>query len=91
MRHHGGSGRPVYRSKRGTPTNPRQAKLRHRASLHDVIPVRGDHGPHDGRMAELTMATGTKTEIRWLASLDEALELSRQRDKPVLLDFFSPT
>lgn len=37
------------------------------------------------------MSTGVPTEIRWLASLDEALELARQHDKPVLLDFFSPT
>jgi len=37
------------------------------------------------------MSTGALTEIRWLASLDEALELARQQDKPVLLDFFSPT
>jgi uncharacterized protein YyaL (SSP411 family) len=37
------------------------------------------------------MSTGTPTPIRWLASLDEALGLARQQDKPVLLDFFSPT
>ena len=37
------------------------------------------------------MNTGTPTEIRWLASLDEALDLAKQQDKPVLLDFFSPT
>jgi hypothetical protein len=37
------------------------------------------------------MSTGTPTELRWLTSLDEALALAKQRDKPVLLDFFSPT
>lgn len=37
------------------------------------------------------MSTGTPAEIRWLASLDEALDLARRQDKPVLLDFFSPT
>ena len=37
------------------------------------------------------MSIGTEVEIRWLSSLDEALELAGQRDKPVLLDFFSPT
>jgi hypothetical protein len=37
------------------------------------------------------MSTGTQSAIRWLASLDEALELAKQHDKPVLLDFFSPT
>ena len=37
------------------------------------------------------MNTGAPTEIHWLASLDEALALAKQQDKPVLLDFFSPT
>ena len=37
------------------------------------------------------MSTGTLPEIRWLASLDGALALAKQHDKPVLLDFFSPT
>ena len=38
------------------------------------------------------MSAGTSpTEIRWLTSLDEALDQAKQRDKPVLLDFFSPT
>ena len=37
------------------------------------------------------MSTGTQSAIRWLTSLDEALEQARLRDKPVLLDFFSPT
>jgi hypothetical protein len=42
-------------------------------------------------MEALTMSTDAPTEIRWLASLDEALALAKQQDKPVLLDFFSPT
>ena len=42
-------------------------------------------------MEDATMSTGMPTEIRWLASLDEALALAQQHDKPVLLDFFSPT
>jgi hypothetical protein len=42
-------------------------------------------------MEDATMSTGTPTDIRWLASLDEVLDLARQQDKPVLLDFFSPT
>jgi uncharacterized protein YyaL (SSP411 family) len=42
-------------------------------------------------MEVATMSTAASTEIRWLASLDEALALARQHDKPVLLDFFSPT
>jgi hypothetical protein len=37
------------------------------------------------------MSTDAPTEIRWLASIDEALALAKQHDKPVLLDFFSPT
>ncbi len=37
------------------------------------------------------MSTGTIAEIRWLASLDEALDLARQQDRPVLLDFFLAT
>ena len=37
------------------------------------------------------MTLATQTEIRWLSSLDEALELAAKQDKPVLLDFFSPT
>ena len=42
-------------------------------------------------MEDATMSTGTPAAIRWLASLDEALDLARQRETPVLLDFFSPT
>jgi hypothetical protein len=38
-----------------------------------------------------TMGTGKQTAIRWLTSLDEALEQTKLDDKPVLLDFFSPT
>jgi hypothetical protein len=37
------------------------------------------------------MTTAAPTEIRWLTSLDEALEQAKPHDKPVLLDFFSPT
>jgi hypothetical protein len=37
------------------------------------------------------MSTETPATIRWLDSLDEALDLARQQDRPVLLDFFSPT
>ncbi len=36
------------------------------------------------------MVTAT-TDIRWLSSLDEALRQANREDKPVLLDFFSPT
>jgi hypothetical protein len=36
------------------------------------------------------MAT-TDATIPWLSSLDDALARSRQADRPVLLDFFSPT
>jgi hypothetical protein len=42
-------------------------------------------------MEVLTMSTGSPTEIRWLASLEEALALAKQQGRPVLLDFFSPT
>jgi hypothetical protein len=42
-------------------------------------------------MKGTTMTAGMPGEIRWLASLDEALDQARQQDKPVLLDFFSPT
>jgi hypothetical protein len=45
----------------------------------------------DGSRKEPTMNVATQSEIRWLSSLDEALEQAAQRDKPVLLDFFSPT
>jgi hypothetical protein len=38
-----------------------------------------------------TMSTAAPTEIRWLTSLDEALKQARLHNKPVLLDFFSPT
>ena len=37
------------------------------------------------------MSTNAPTEIRWLTSTDEAFALAKQRDKPILLDFFSPT
>jgi hypothetical protein len=37
------------------------------------------------------MTTAAPTEIRWLTSLDEALGQAKLHDKPVLLDFFSPT
>ena len=37
------------------------------------------------------MSTPGPTRIRWLASLDEALARAKQQDRPVLLDFFSPT
>jgi len=33
----------------------------------------------------------TATAIRWLDSLDDALDRARGEQKPVLLDFFSPT
>jgi hypothetical protein len=42
-------------------------------------------------MEVLTMSTGVSTEIQWLASMEEALALAKQQDRPVLLDFFSPT
>ena len=37
------------------------------------------------------MSAETQPAIRWLATLDEALDLTGQQDKPVLLDFFSST
>jgi hypothetical protein len=37
------------------------------------------------------MSDNASTEIRWLASLDEALTRAKQQHKLVLLDFFSPT
>jgi hypothetical protein len=37
------------------------------------------------------MSTQTQPAIRWLSSLDEALTLASQQNRPVLLDFFSPT
>ena len=37
------------------------------------------------------MATSTESQIRWRASLDEALQEAGRSDKPVLLDFFSAT
>ena len=37
------------------------------------------------------MRTATPPEIHWLASLGEALEQAKQHDKPVLIDFFTPT
>jgi uncharacterized protein YyaL (SSP411 family) len=37
------------------------------------------------------MTVKDQSEIQWLTSLDEALAQAKQQDKPVLLDFFSPT
>lgn len=30
------------------------------------------------------------TQIKWHTEMNEALELGRETDKPVLLDFFNP-
>ena len=38
-----------------------------------------------------TMTVNDQSNIQWLTSLDEALAQAKQQDKPVLLDFFSPT
>ena len=38
-----------------------------------------------------TMTVKDQSNIQWLTSLDEALAQAKQQDKPVLLDFFSPT
>jgi hypothetical protein len=37
------------------------------------------------------MTGTTHPALRWLASLDEALQEARDRNMLVLLDFFSPT
>lgn len=33
----------------------------------------------------------TKTEIAWAESLDQALARAKDTDRPVYVDFFSPT
>ena len=38
-----------------------------------------------------TSSPAAKGEIPWLTSLDDGVRRSREEEKPVLVDFFSPT
>ncbi len=42
-------------------------------------------------MSASATATSSPTEIHWLDTLDGGLREAQAQDKPVLLDFYSPT